>query len=402
MVKEVLDRLQVGPEALSPPWGGRGARPGAVLLSRRMNVWYDRWWTGSGMATPDLRRRRSGSRQLAGKAQGYGYLDAQSALGHWVQIENGKISRYQCVVPSTWNCSPATRKARWAPTRPPWWTTTRWCARSNLEILRTIHSFDPCMACGVHVLDMDGNRITEIRVNDRPTHAGFGRPTPTPTGDYRWVYLWGWPLRAMHWLAALAIVVLAATGFFIGRPYFVVSGDTADHFVMGWMRFVHFTAASVLVATVIVRVYWLFAGNKFERWVALSMRRDWVNMVRQVKYYLIHPEKAPHYLGHNPLQQLSYTGIYLLRRSGDRDRLRDVRPIKPRRPVLHRVRLAGPALRGLQVVRFVHHVVTWLFLAFIPIHVYLATRSDIMERGGAISSIITGGKFVPAGSFVDE
>ena len=87
-----------------------------------------------------------------------------------------------------------------------------------------------------------------------PSPATFGRPTPKPTGEYRWVYLWGWPLRAMHWLAALAILVLAGTGLFIGRPYFVVAGDTADHFVMGWFRFIHFTAASVLVATVIVRV----------------------------------------------------------------------------------------------------------------------------------------------------
>ncbi len=81
------------------------------------------------------------------------------------------------------------------------------------------------------------------------------------------------------------------------------------------MRFIHFAAAAFFVATGIVRVYWLFAGNKFERLPALfPLRgRDWGNMWKQVKFYLmIQPEKAPHYLGHNPLQQLSYTGIYLL------------------------------------------------------------------------------------------
>jgi Ni/Fe-hydrogenase 1 B-type cytochrome subunit len=63
----------------------------------------------------------------------------------------------------------------------------------------------------------------------------------------------------------------------------------------------------------------------------------------------------------------------------------------------------GPLLGGMPVVRFVHHVVTWAFLAFIPIHVYLATRADLLERDGAISSIITGGRFVPAGRhFEDE
>ena len=76
--------------------------------------------------------------------------------------------------------------------------------------------------------------------------AAFGRPTPKPVGEHRRVYLWGWPLRAMHWLAALSIVVLVVTGFYIGRPYFVVAGDTADHFLMGWIRFVHFVAAAVL------------------------------------------------------------------------------------------------------------------------------------------------------------
>ncbi|HEY7505114.1 MAG TPA: Ni/Fe-hydrogenase, b-type cytochrome subunit [Gemmatimonadales bacterium] len=220
------------------------------------------------------------------------------------------------------------------------------------------------------------------------------------------MYLWGWPLRAMHWLAALAIVVLAGTGFYIGRPYFVVGGDTADHFVMGWIRFVHFTAAAVLVATVIVRVYWLFAGNKFERWVALFpvKPKDWVNMVRQVKYYLmIHPEKAPHYLGHNPLQQLSYTGIYLLAVLEIVTGFTLYGQSNPGGLFYGAFGWVVPLFGGLQVVRFVHHVVSWAFLIFIPIHVYLATRSDIMERGGAISSIITGGKFVPAGKhFVDE
>jgi hydrogenase large subunit len=169
MVKEVLDRLQVGPEALFSTLGRVAARGmETVLLARRMNVWYDRL----------VDRIRNGDTKTFNgekwepsswpkeKAQGYGYLDApRGALGPWVEIENGKISRYQCVVPSTWNCSPRDAQGQMGPyeaalvdnhplVRP----------EQPLEILRTIHSFDPCMACGVHVLDMDGNRITEIRV----------------------------------------------------------------------------------------------------------------------------------------------------------------------------------------------------------------------------------------------
>ena len=52
---------------------------------------------------------------------------------------------------------------------------------------------------------------------------------------------------------------------------------------------------------------------------------------------------------------------------------------------------------GAPIIRFVHHVATWIFLIFIPIHVYLAIRADHMERTGTVSSIITGGRFVPSG-----
>ncbi|MFW6084268.1 MAG: cytochrome b/b6 domain-containing protein, partial [Gemmatimonadota bacterium] len=132
---------------------------------------------------------------------------------------------------------------------------------------------------------------------------------------YRWVYIWQWPIRAMHWVAALSLVALVVTGFYIGEPYFMTGGEASDHYLMGTMRFVHFAAAGLFVATGIVRVYWLFAGNKYERFAALFpvRPRDWKNLVEQVKHYLmLRSARAPHYLGHNPLQQLSYTGIYVV------------------------------------------------------------------------------------------
>jgi [NiFe] hydrogenase large subunit/hydrogenase large subunit len=168
MVKEVLDRLEVGPAALFSTLGRTAARGiETVLLARRMNVWYDRL----------VERIKSGDTQtFAGakwepstwpaKAQGYGYLDApRGALGHWVQIENGKISRYQCVVPSTWNCSPRDGQGQMGPYEAALVDNHPLVnPEQPLEILRTIHSFDPCMACGVHVLDAAGNQITEVTV----------------------------------------------------------------------------------------------------------------------------------------------------------------------------------------------------------------------------------------------
>jgi hydrogenase large subunit len=168
-VKMVLGKLQVGPAALFSTLGRTAARGiETLLLARQMNVWYGQL----------IDRVKSGDTQTFNKdkwepsswpdkeARGFGWLDApRGGLGHWVRIANGKITKYQCVVPSTWNCSPRDGKGQMGPyeaalvdnhplLRP----------EQPLEILRTIHSFDPCMACGVHVLDTDGNLVTEVKV----------------------------------------------------------------------------------------------------------------------------------------------------------------------------------------------------------------------------------------------
>jgi hypothetical protein len=137
--------------------------------------------------------------------------------------------------------------------------------------------------------------------------------------NYRWVLLWQIPLRGLHWLTALSILTLGLTGLYIGRPYFMTAPAPTAGFMMGWMRFIHFTAAGLLVAVGMFRVYiWLYGGNKFERLPALIPHsvKEWRNLARQVKAYaLVDLKHRPHYLGHNPLQQLAYTGVYVSRAS---------------------------------------------------------------------------------------
>jgi hydrogenase large subunit len=168
LVNEVLGRLGVGPAALFSTLGRTAARGiETVLLARRMEHWYDSL----------VERIRNGDTQTfvgdnwdpgswPASARGYGYLDApRGALGHWVEIQNGRISRYQCVVPSTWNCSPRDGQGQMGPYEAAL-VDNHPLVRPDqpLEILRTIHSFDPCMACGVHVLDPEGRTITEVKV----------------------------------------------------------------------------------------------------------------------------------------------------------------------------------------------------------------------------------------------
>jgi Ni/Fe-hydrogenase b-type cytochrome subunit len=234
----------------------------------------------------------------------------------------------------------------------------------------------------------------------------YPRAIPPASGDYQWVYLWERPLRVMHWLAAGSILVLAVTGLFIGRPYFMPSGDPEAAYLMGWFRFIHFVAAAVLVMTAIVRLYWLFMGNRFERWPALfPLRgRDLRNLFKVVKFYLmIKPEQAPHYLGHNPLQQLAYTGMYAAGALAVLTGFAMYGQSNPDGLLYVAFNWVNTLFGGQQIVRFLHHVLTWAFLIFIPIHIYLAIRADGIERTGTISSIISGGRFVPRDQeFVDD
>ena len=234
----------------------------------------------------------------------------------------------------------------------------------------------------------------------KPSSQGLlGHRVPPPSGKYQWVYLWDAPIRVMHWFAALCIVTLAVTGFYIGKPYFITGGaESADPFIMGWMRFVHFSAGALLVMTAIVRVYWLVAGNKFTRFPALFpvRPRDWGNMVKQVKYYLMVEDHPPHYLGHNPMQQMSYTGMYLVATVMVLSGFAMYGQSNPGGVIYGATNWIGNLFGGMPVVRFIHHAATWAFLIFIPVHIYLVLRADNLERSGVISSIITGGRFVPA------
>lgn len=225
----------------------------------------------------------------------------------------------------------------------------------------------------------------------------YTRKIPPPSGDYEWMYLWELPLRLMHWLAAIAVVVLVVTGLFIGRPYFMPSGDPSSAYLMGTVRFVHFAAAAVLVMTAIVRTYWLFMGNRFERLPALFplRRRDLVNLWKTVRFYLmIDVDRAPKYLGHNPLQQLSYTALYGIAALSAITGFAMYGQSNPDGMIFFLFNWVNALFGGEQIVRFTHHVLTWLFLTFIPIHVYLALRADSIERSGTVSSIVSGGRFV--------
>jgi hydrogenase large subunit len=99
------------------------------------------------------------------EAEGVGTHEApRGTLSHWVVVKDDKIKNYQAVVPSTWNASPRDNSGAHGPYEASLLRNPLADAERPLEVLRTIHSFDPCMACACHTFDPQGKRIAEVKV----------------------------------------------------------------------------------------------------------------------------------------------------------------------------------------------------------------------------------------------
>ena len=99
------------------------------------------------------------------EAKGAGFTEApRGALGHWIRIKDTKIDNYQCVVPTTWNGGPRDHKGQIGAFEASLMDTPVAKADEPLEILRTLHSFDPCLACSTHVMSPDGQEMTSVKV----------------------------------------------------------------------------------------------------------------------------------------------------------------------------------------------------------------------------------------------
>jgi hydrogenase large subunit len=99
------------------------------------------------------------------EAKGVGIMEApRGALGHWIKIKDTKIDLYQCVVPTTWNGSPRDPQGKIGAFEAALMNTKMAKPEWPLEILRTIHSFDPCLACATHVMSPEGEELVSVKV----------------------------------------------------------------------------------------------------------------------------------------------------------------------------------------------------------------------------------------------
>jgi len=169
LVGKTLSTLQLPVQGLYSTLGRVAARTlETKIIADAMRGWYDSL-VGNIRAgdTKTFNETLWDPSTWPKQAKGVGFMEApRGGLGHWIVIEDGKIANYQAVVPSTWNAGPRDPKGQPGAYEAALQDNhTMANPDQPLEILRTVHSFDPCLACAVHVMDPDGTERVKIQVS---------------------------------------------------------------------------------------------------------------------------------------------------------------------------------------------------------------------------------------------
>lgn len=242
-------------------------------------------------------------------------------------------------------------------------------------------------------------------INVRPLGTGKQGESDHDSSRDEWVRLelWSPMLRLLHWSNVAIIFLLCLTGYYIMDPFF---GDSFFRgidpgFLMGIFRFIHFASAAIWIAIGLVRLVLAFiAKDRYMRWSTFwpfKKREDVKNLGRVLGHYLFLRKEAPTYLAHNPLQQLAYTGIYVL---GAIQMLTGLSLYA----LAHNENAVWKFLQlptvwfGIPNIRLFHALVMYLFIAFVIGHIYLAFRADTLERHGGISAMVGGSVWLKRGS----
>ncbi|MBT0882568.1 Ni/Fe-hydrogenase, b-type cytochrome subunit [Campylobacter sp. 2018MI13] len=205
-------------------------------------------------------------------------------------------------------------------------------------------------------------------------------------------------LRATHWLRALAILALCISGFYIASVFIAPDKSTEPNlFMQAKFRFVHNVAGFVLLACFIFKLY-LFIFDKLSKKERVSIKdcfslRVWIE---QIKFYLF-LGKHPHLKGvYNPLQFVSYFFFYIVLA------LLIITGFVLYINVYHEgfagaitpfVKPFEAMFGGLANVRIIHHILTWVTMIFVGVHIYMAVFNAIKGKDGAMDAIFSGYKY---------
>jgi len=158
-----IARIKAGPEVLHSTLGRHAAR--AIRAAMLADLFEKHWQLlVDNILKGDVKTYNPPSFPK-GEVEGVGFHEApRGLLSHWVVVDGGTLENYQAVVPTTWNASPRDEKGVPGPYEASLLRNPIAQPDHPLEVVRTIHSFDPCMACAVHTFDPDGNEQAAVKV----------------------------------------------------------------------------------------------------------------------------------------------------------------------------------------------------------------------------------------------
>jgi Ni/Fe-hydrogenase 1 B-type cytochrome subunit len=214
-------------------------------------------------------------------------------------------------------------------------------------------------------------------------------------GTLQQVYVYEAPVRIWHWVMMLSMIVLVATGYLIGSPWSGPSREATFTYFFGTIRLFHFLAAAVFLVSFVVRVYWAIAGNHHARSIFVPPVWSgswWSGMFRQGLYYVFIKKESPLWVGHNPLAQLAMFLMYVL---GTVVIILTGLSLFSEQYAWGSVWMnlfgwVNVLLGGSQMVRLVHHLAMYYLLIFAVIHIYMATREDVMSGQTVVSTMVNG------------
>ncbi len=212
-------------------------------------------------------------------------------------------------------------------------------------------------------------------------------------------YVWEFPVRLAHWMNAISITILFATGLYINNPVLAPNGEPYEHFVMGTVRQLHFLAGYVLLFSFNLRVYWFYMGNNYARsgFPFVWKREWWQDLIAQGNQYL-KLERGHVHLGHNALAGAAYTFFVIF--IGWCQIFTGLALYSESNPGGFWDRLLGwilPLCGGSFTVRMWHHAFAWSFVVFVILHLYIVLFDSYQFKNGLITSIISGYKFYEKG-----
>ena len=219
------------------------------------------------------------------------------------------------------------------------------------------------------------------------------------TAKYGRKSVWEAPVRITHWVTAASIVVLFATGLYISHPIFTSNGEAYRNFQMGRFREVHFVAGYALLFSLLLRVYWFFAGNKYARsGVPLVWRRSWWKALREQMLEYLGKVRGAVRLGHNSLAGLSY--FLFVGALGCAQIVTGFALYGETNPGGFWDTVFGwviPLMGGSFRTHMWHHTFAWGFVVFVILHLYIILFDSVRYKNGLISSMISGDKFYEKG-----